>query len=263
MGGLAEQKEAFVSKATEDLLYAFDGHDLDGVRAALRAGADACTPVRGKTPVQWLLEQYVRSDRLPDCLRELFARGAVLPDPLLVPVLLDDADGIRAAVAANPTFLQHRTTLVSTFTSLVGVSLLHVAAEYCFANAARALIDAGADVNAPAAINASGLNGHTPIFHTVNSNRNRAEPILQLLLAAGAKADCRIAGLEWGLGYEWETIFFDLTPVSYAQLGLLPQVHRDEQQIWSNVRLLLTAVGRPIPPLPNVPNKYLQPKSVA
>lgn len=246
-----------MNTATEDLLYAFDGHDLEGVRAALRAGADACTPVRGKPPVQWLLEQYTRSDRLPDCLREVFARGAVLADPVLVPVLLDDAAAIQAAIRANPAVLLHRTSLVSTFTSLVGVTLLHVAAEYCFVNSARALIEVGADVNAAAAINASGLNGHTPLFHTVNSNRNRAEPIMQLLLAAGAKSDYRIAGLEWGLGYEWETIFFDLTPLSYAQLGLLPQVHRDEQQIWSNVRALLTAAGRPIPPLPNVPNKYL------
>lgn len=245
--------------ATEDLLGAFDGHDLDGVRAALRAGADACTPVRGKPPVQWLLEQYTRSDRLPDCLRELFARGAVLADPVLESVLLDDAAAIEAAVSANPALLKHQTTMVSSFTSLVGVTLLHVAAEYCCVSATRALIAAGADVNAPAAVNEFGLNGHTPIFHTVNSNRNRAEPIMQMLLAAGATADYRIAGLEWGLGFEWETIFFDLTPISYAQIGLLPQVHRDEQQIWSNVRQLLTAAGRPVPPLRNVPNRYLQP----
>lgn len=48
------------------------------------------------------------------------------------------------------------------------------------------------------------------------------------------------------------------TPLAYAQLGGLPQMHRDERQIAGTVRLLLTAAGRPVPPLPNVPNQYLR-----
>jgi hypothetical protein len=56
---------------------------------------------------------------------------------------------------------------------------------------------------------------------------------------------------------EWETTLFDVTPVSYAQFGLLPQVHRDEREIYDNVRCLLEASKRPVPPLSNVPNKYL------
>src|SRR5204862_1107131 len=190
---------------------------------ALDAGVDPCSPMRGKLPVVWLLEEYTRSDRLADCLRLLFERGAVLPDPAVAPVLLNDADAIKAAVMATPSLLQHRTTLTSSFTSLVDVSLLHVAAEYGNLDAARALVEAGADVNVTAAVDEHGLNGHTPLFHTVNSNRNRSEPIMRLLLAAGAKADVRLAGLTWGQGYPWETTLFDLTPVTYAQAGLLPQ----------------------------------------
>ncbi|MBE7462175.1 MAG: ankyrin repeat domain-containing protein [Planctomycetes bacterium] len=244
----------------DDLLSAFDGHDLEAIRTVLTAGADPCAPVRGKRPVYWLLEEYTRSDRLPECLRLLFERGAVLDDPALAPVLLDDPAAIRDAVSKNKALLQHRTSLVSSFTSLTGVTLLHVAAEYGHLNAARALVEAGADVNAAAATTAHGLNGHTPIFHTVNSNRNRSEPIMRLLLEAGARADVRLAGLEWGKGYPWETTFFDLTPVSYAQMGLMPQVHRKEPDIYANIRLLLEAAGRPIPALENVPNRYLQPK---
>jgi ankyrin repeat protein len=116
------------------------------------------------------------------------------------------------------------------------------------------------DVNATAAVDERGLGGHTPLFHTVNSNRNRSKPVMRLLLAAGAKADVRVAGIEWGKGYDWETVFFDVTPISFAQMGLMPQVHRDERDIYSNIRLLLEACGRPIPPLGNVPNRYLQPK---
>jgi ankyrin repeat protein len=150
--------------------------------------------------------------------------------------------------------------MVSSFTPLGWASLLHVAAEYGNLNAAHALIEAGADVNAPAAVDEYGLNGHTPLFHTVNSNANRSEPIMRLLLAAGADPGVRLAGITWGMGFEWETTFFDVTPVSYAQIGLMPQVHRRERDIYHNVRLLLEAAGRPIPPLANVPNRYLQPK---
>lgn len=245
----------------QDLLSAFDGHDADAVRTALDAGADACSTFRGKLPVNWLLEEYTRSDQLGECLRLLLARGAVLPDPALVPVLLDDADAIKAAVKAMPSLLTHRASLVSSFTSLVGVTLLHVAAEYGNENAARALIEAGADVNAKAATDEHGLNGHPPLFHTVNSNRNRSEPIMRLLLAAGAKADVRLAGLTWGKGFEWETTFFDVTPISFAQMGLMPQVHRNQQEIYANIRLLLEAAGRQVPPLENVPNRYLMPKA--
>jgi hypothetical protein len=69
----------------------------------------------------------------------------------------------------------------------------------------------------------------------------------------------RLAGITWGEGFEWETTFFDVTPVSYAQLGLMPQVHRKEQDVYANVRLL-EAARRPLPPLANVPNRYLQPE---
>src|ERR1700757_2128861 len=119
-----------MSSADQQLLSAFDGHDVESVRAALAEGANPCEPIRGKLPVDWLLEEYTRSDQLGDCLRLLFARGAVLRDPVVAPVLLNDADAIKAAVMATPSLLEHRTTLVSAFTSLVGVSLLHVAAEY-------------------------------------------------------------------------------------------------------------------------------------
>lgn len=250
-----------MSPADQELLSAFDGHHVDGVRAALNAGADACAPIRGKLPVNWLLEEYTRSDNLEVCLKLLFDRGAKLDDPALTPVVLNDPDAIKSAVKANSKLLEHRTALVSSFTSLVGVSLLHVAAEYGHLNAARALIDAGADVNARAAIDEFGLNGHTPIFHTVNSNRNRSEPIMRLLLEAGAKTDIHVAGLDWGKGYPWETTFFDITPISYAQLGLLPQVHRDERDIFANIKCMLEVSGRTIPPLVNVPNRYLQPKA--
>ncbi len=253
--------EETIGTADRQLLAAFDGHDVEGVRAALEGGANAKSLIRGKGPANWLLEEYTRSDRLADCLRLLLEHGASLDDPALTPVLLNDAPGIKAAVEANQSLLEHRVTLTSSFTSLAGVSLLHVAAEYGHLEGARALIEAGADVNAFASVDEHGLNGHTPLFHTVNSNANRSEPIMRLLLASGARADIRLAGITWGKGYPWETTFFDVTPISYAQMGLLPQVTRREEHIYSNIRELLKAARRPIPPLDNVPNRYLQPKT--
>jgi hypothetical protein len=43
-------------------------------------------------------------------------------------------------------------------------------------------------------------------------------------------------------------------------MGLLPQFHRREQDIYGNIRQLLEAAKRRVPPLENVPNRYLNPK---
>lgn len=248
-------------KTEEDLLVAFELHGVEAIRGALDAGADPLSPIRGKTPVQWLVEMYTRSPRFPGCLRLLLDRGAVLDDPLVAPVLLDDGEALRAALEADPSLVAHRTTMACAFTPLAGATLLHVAAEYGSASAARVLLEGGADVDARAALDPLGLDGHTPLFHTVNSNRNHGEPVLRLLLEAGARTDIRLPGLTWGRGFEWETTLFDVTPISYAQFGLLPQVHRGERDIYDNIRLLVEAAGRTVPPLDNVPNRYLNPKA--
>jgi hypothetical protein len=42
-------------------------------------------------------------------------------------------------------------------------------------------------------------------------------------------------------------------------MGLMPQVHRREADIYANIRRLLEASRRSVPPLDNVPNRYLFP----
>ena len=180
-----------------------------------------------------------------------------LDDPKIEPVLLNDPAALEAAVKADGTLLDHRTSLACTFTPLVGASLLHVAAEYGHLAVARKLIELGADVNVTAAIDDFGLNGHTALFHTVNSNANRSAPVMQLLLDAGARTDIQLWGITWGKGFAWETTCFDVTPISHAQLGLLPQMQRTERDCYENVKALLKAAGRAVPPLGNVPNRYL------
>ncbi len=240
-----------------DLLGAFEVHSVEQIRVILDTGFDVRTPIKGKSVINHLTEMYSRSDGFPACLRLLLERGALLDDPRIAPVLLDDEEALTRALSDDPSLIDHRTSMVSSFTPLIGASLLHVACEFGHMTAARILLAHGADIDARAAVDDSGLNGHTPLFHTVNSAYNRSAPLLDLLLDAGATVDVRLQGITWGKGFEWETTCFDVTPISYAQMGLLPQVHRREQDIYANIRRLLDASGRPVPPLDNVPNRYL------
>ena len=247
-----------MSSLESDFMNACETHSVSDLRAVLDAGFDVRAPINGLSPVMTLLEMYYRSDAFPECLALLLAAGGTLDDPLLAPVLLNDATQLRAAIAANPSLLSHRTSMRCTFTPLDGATLLHVAAEYGHLAAAAVLVDCGADVNARAATDADGLNGHTPLFHTVNSNANRSAPVMALLLAHGARTDVRVAGITWGRGYPWATWCYDMTPISYAQCGVLPQFQRRETDIADNVRAMLAAAGRPIPTDWNVPNAYLR-----
>jgi len=240
-----------------ELLTAFELHSVDRIRAVLDGGLDVRAQIEGKAPINLLIEMYLRSDRFPDCLRLLLAHGATLDDPKLAPVLLNDPEALTAAVTKDPGLLTHRTTVFCAFTPLSGASLLHVAAEYGHLEVARTLIALGAEVDARAAVDHCGFGGQTPLFHTVNSHDNRSEPIMRLLLDSGAKADIFLRGLTWGKGCEWETECFDVTPISYAQLGLLRQFQRSEKDIYANIRTLLQVLRREVPPFNNVPNRYL------
>jgi ankyrin repeat protein len=247
-----------MSATYDDLIIAFELHSAERIRAILDEGFDARAPVNGKTPINSLIEMYTRSDRFPECLQLLLEHGAALDDPSIAPVLLDEAMLLKSAIQEDPLLLQHRTTMISAFTPLEGASLLHVAAEYGHLKAARVLLEMGAPVDARAAIDDSGMNGHTPLFHTVNSNANRSAPLMRMLLEAGARSDVRVSGITWGKGFAWETTCLDVSPISYAQFGLLPQMHRNEQDVYGNVRELLQAAARKIPALDNVPNRYLR-----
>lgn len=242
----------------ETLLLGFETHSTERIQEALAAGLDVNGLLDGKTPLTLLVEMYLRSPKFPDCVRHLIQGGAQFSDAALLAVLLDDAELLRAELRRNPSLIHHQVDIRCAFTPLLGASLLHVAAEFGLVRAAAALIEAGADVDAKAAMDDYGFNGHTPVFHTVCQHRNHCQPVMRLLLEHGASADIRLAGITWGKGFDWETTIFDATPVSYAQAGLLPQFQRDERDVYENIKLLTEAAGRVIPKELNVPNKYLR-----
>ncbi len=261
--GLTPFLNAFLERValdarTQEFLTACEVHSVARLRAVLAAGFDVHAPIAGLSPVTTLVEMYYRSNAFAECLALLLDAGGTLDDPRLAPVLRNDPDRLRVALAADPGLVDHRTSLRCAFTPLDGATLLHVAAEYGHVEVAEVLIAHGADVNARAAVDRDGLNGQTPIFHTVNAHANHAAPVLALLLAHGARTDVLLSGITWGRGFPWATTCFDVTPIAYAQLGALPQFQRNEVHLAANVTAMLTAAGRPVPEHRNVPNQYLR-----
>jgi len=241
----------------ETLLLGFETHSSEKIEDALAAGIDVSGLLDGKTPLTWLVEMYLRSPEFSDCVRCLAQAGARCPEAGLLAVLLDDEELMEAELRLNPSLIHHQVDIRCAFTPLRGASLLHVAAEFGLVKAAIALLEAGADVEAKAALDEYGFNGHTPLFHTVCQRGNHCQPVMRLLLEHGAKADIRLAGITWGKSFEWETTIFDATPLSYAQAGLLPQFQRDERDVYENIRLLAQVSGRVLPENLDVPNRYL------
>jgi hypothetical protein len=81
--------------------------------------------------------------------------------------------------------------------------------------------------------------------------------MLHFLLENKADLTHTVKGLIWGKGYEWETFIPAVNPISYAMMGLLPQMHRKEKTITEVVSLLMKrAYGIDYTPA-NVPNAYL------
>jgi hypothetical protein len=241
-----------------DLLGAFEVHSPDGVREALSAGASPTEPIKGKRPVDCLIEGYLRSSRFDECLQVLLDAGASVGDPLLQAVLMDDDEALRRLLQESNGDIQRKMSPLCAFTSCRGVSALHICAEFNSLRCASVLLDAGADVNARADVDGNGLGGQTPIFHAVNSIFNYCRPVMELLADRGADLDIRVKSLLWGESFDWETVIFDVTPISYTQCGLNQQFQRKEGDVYSNIAYLHeTRYGSALT-LRNVPNQYLR-----
>ena len=175
-----------------DYLGAFEEHSPEEIRRTLAAGASATELIKGKKPIDCLIEGYLRSPRFAGCLQTMLDAGASIEDPLLKAVLLDDDSAVQRLVNEGQE-LNRKLRTSCAFTSCEGVTALHVCAEFNCVKCARVLLKAGADVNAPANIDSDGFGGQMPIFHAVNSIFNYCRPTLELLADAGAHLDLMIS----------------------------------------------------------------------
>jgi ankyrin repeat protein len=165
-------------------------------------GAD---PNRGNpkdpgTALDYVIQTYPRDPQnLTACIEMLLAAGAHTryDVPGVLSILRGRTDELAALLNADPALLHRRYPELDCGQSggrlltLRGATLLHVAAEYGFFDATRLLLDRGADVNARADIDASGVGGQTPIFHALTHFKGVNPEVAQLLIDRGADLTIR------------------------------------------------------------------------
>ena len=214
-------------------------HAVQGIRDCFAQGLDPNGFYKGKPLIYELLSEYARGPQFKNCVKAFVDFGLKMEDPLLLATLLDDATELEKCLQDCPAAVHNRYTFQCAYTPMQEASLLHISAEFNHVACAGVLLGYGAGVDAAAGIDEYGFGGQTPIFHTVNQNGNRSLDMLHFLLSHGASTRVTLPGLIWGKGYEWETLIPGVNPVNYAMMGLLPQMHRDEQTISVVVSLLL------------------------
>jgi len=233
-------------------------HSVSGIKECFDNGINPNDYFKNEPLIYELTSEYMRSPQFRDCVKTFVDYGLLFEDKVLLSVLLDDASALAHQLENNPEAINKRYSLRCAFTPLYEATLLHICAEFNHVACAEILVQRGADINAKAGIDEKGFGGQTPIFHTVNQILNQSVEMLDFLLSKPVDLLTTVKGLIWGKGYQWETFIPAVNPISYAMMGLLPQMHRDEAVISKIVSLLLkNAYGINYTP-PNIPNKYLK-----
>jgi ankyrin repeat protein len=178
---------------------ACETQDQGSLRWLLDHGADPQSPGAAGTALDYLLGGYLRSPRMRECIRALVAAGGTTKYdmPGVMATIMDQPDQLRDELGRDPS-LVHRLfpdlDIGSTGARrlvLRGATLLHVAAEFGSLDAARLLLESGAAVDAPAAVDSSGTGGQTPLFHAVSQYDDAGLALARLLLEAGASLAVR------------------------------------------------------------------------
>lgn len=250
----------------QDFLDAIEVNSPDEIRDCISRGFDVDKPLgnvgipapkEGWTAINVLIMMYLRSNRFSECLQVLLDAGAQYPHPEVIAILMGDDAGLKKHLDKKPSLVQERYNLPSPFTSLDGATLLHICAEFNQTDCADLLISAGADPDVQAGFDENGMGGHTPIFHTVNTHKNYAYPMLELLLQRGASTEIYLKGLIWGKHHEWETYIPEINPISYAMMGNLSQFQRSSTDIARNIELMQEYKYGLKYTIKNVPNAYV------
>jgi hypothetical protein len=223
----------------EELVIQIELHSVEGIRQHFANGISPNIYFKGKPLFDTLVDMYTRTPRFKDCAKAFVDYGLEFSDPILLSVLLDDYESLENYLKDKPDIISRKYSLDCAFTPLHEVSLLHICAEYNHLSCGEVLINHGADVNHKAGTDEYGFGGQTPIFHTVNQNQNNSIDMLNFLLSESADVKLTVKGIIWGKGYEWETLIPAINPISYAMMGLLPQMHRNEMIVSKIVTTLL------------------------
>src|SRR5579863_7236184 len=150
------------------------------IRWLLDHGADPITVRPGDyhpgNALDYVIGTYSRSPQLAECIDILSAAGCVSSRnvPPVLDLLRNRLDLLAAHLDADPSLVHKRlanldwgSTAYRRMT-LAGTTLLHAAAEYGNIEAARLLLDRGANIDARAEIDDAGVGGQTSLFHAVS-----------------------------------------------------------------------------------------------
>ena len=197
----------------------------ESIKWLLEHGADPNRSKEGRrypgTALDFVIETYGRSARLGECMDILVEAGGVTKYnvPPVLDLLRGRLDLLAKRLDADRTLIRWRFPELDFGSTgarrlkLRGATLLHVAAEYGSVQAAKLLLERGADVNARAAVDEQGVGGQTPIFHAVTQFFDGGLPMTQLLVEGGADLSvrARLPG-----HYERPDEFVECTPLAYA-----------------------------------------------
>jgi len=173
--------------------------------------------------LDFVIGTYSRSAQLASCIDILVEAGCASRRkmPAVMEILRGRIDLLAERLDADPSLIGTRFPELDFGSTgyrrlkLGGATLLHVAAEYGNVEAARLLVERGADVNARADVDETGVGGQTPIFHAATQFYDWGLPTVEFLLKNGADLSLR-AKLPGH--YERADEFVECTSLEYARL---------------------------------------------
>jgi ankyrin repeat protein len=185
------------------------------------------------TALDYVIGTYARSpERLSACIDVLLEAGGTTRYnvPGVLEVLRRQLDRLAEQLDADSTLAHRRFPELDCGSTggrrllLQGATLLHVAAEFGNVEAAKLLLDRGADINARATVDDAGVGGQTAIFHAVTQFGDDGLPMAQFLVERGADLSVRV---KLPGHYERLDEVVECTPLSYA-LRFQDESHSDD-----------------------------------